>query len=112
LQSTGVLAGIVLASLPGCTRAAELQDQFRKPIIVLGHVTEVNEVGPPKRSSGDRRIKTQLNKIKINVEEVIKGDVRADEIEFYYFVFSQAANDMDLGVPRFCRVLANAGFTS
>jgi hypothetical protein len=117
------LVGVVLASLAGCTRAADLQDQLRKsdyhlpfdkrlrfetnaPIIVLGHVVEVNDVGQPRRSPGDARIKTQLTRIKIDVEEVIKGDVRANLIEFSYFVFSPQASEVDLGVPRY---LPNVG---
>lgn len=117
-QVVGVLAGIAVAGSVGCRHAADLQDQFRKsdyhlpfderlrleesaPIIVIGHVAEVNDVGQPRRSPGDPRIKTQLTRIKIDVEEVIKGDVRSNPMEFYYFTFSPAASELDLGVPRY-----------
>jgi len=115
---TGVLAGFALAGLVACTQAADPRDQFRRsdchlpfderlrfeaaaPIIVLGRVLEVNDVGQPRPSSGDRRIRTQLTRIRIDVEEVIKGDVKANPLEFYYFTFSPAASEIDLGVPRY-----------
>jgi hypothetical protein len=113
-----VLIGIALAGLVGCTHAANLRDQFRvsdchlpfdqrlrfekgAPIIVLGRVLEVNEIGQPQQSSADPRIKTQLTRIKIDVEVVIKGEVRSSSIEFYYFMFSAAASEVDLGAPRY-----------
>ena len=118
MQLSGALAGLVLAGLVACTQAADLRDQFRRsdcrlpfdkrlrfevaaPIIVLGHVLGVNEIGQPQRSSGDRRIKTQLTQIKIDVDEVIKGDIKVNPLEFYYFTYSPAASEIDLGVPRY-----------
>ena len=92
-QIVVVVAGITLAGLIGCTRAAELRDQFQMsdyrlpfnerlrveaaaPVIVLGRVLDVKEIGQPQRSNGDPRIKTQLTRINIDVEEVIKGALR------------------------------------
>lgn len=115
---TCVSAGIVLAGLIGCIAATNLRDQFRRtdirmpfdqrlrfelgaPIIVLGHVLEVNEIGAPQRSRADARIRTQLTQIKIDVEAVIKGDIHSNPMEFYYFRFSNAASEIDLGVPRY-----------
>jgi hypothetical protein len=117
MQFTAELVGIVFAALVGCTRSADLRDQYQKsdrqlpfdrrlrfeaaaPIIVLGHVLAVNEIGHPQRSRGDRRIKVRLTRIKIDIEEVIKGDVRSNLMEFYYFTYS-TESDVDLGVPRY-----------
>lgn len=117
MQLAGILAVIALSSLVGCTHAADLQDQFgmsdyrlsfderlriekAAPNIVLGKVLAVNEVGKPRRSPGDFRIKTQLTRIKIDVEEVIKGDVRSNRMNFYFFTYS-SQNKVDLGVPRY-----------
>jgi hypothetical protein len=111
------LAGIALSSLVGCTHAANLQDQFKMsdyrlsfnerlrieaaaPIIVLGKVLAVSNVGTSQRSPGDPRIKTQLTQIRIDVEEVIKGKVRSNPMEFYFFAYS-SENEVDLGVPRY-----------
>jgi hypothetical protein len=84
-----VLAGIAAGSV-GCNRAPELQDSFRAsdlrlpfdqrlrieiaaPIIVFGRVLEFTDIGRPHSSPGDPRIKTQLTKLKIHVEEAIKA---------------------------------------
>lgn len=118
MQLAGVLAGFVLVGLTGCANASDLRDQLRSsdrhlpfdqrlrfelgaPIIVLGHVLEVNEIGTPQASGMDPRIKTQLTRIKIDVEEVIKGNLNSNPIEFYYFVYSADASEVDLGVPRY-----------
>ena len=115
-QIVVVVAGITLAGLIGCTRAAELRDQFQMsdyrlpfnerlrveaaaPVIVLGRVLDVKEIGQPQRSNGDPRIKTQLTRINIDVEEVIKGALPDVPVQFFYFTYS-AENDGDLGVPR------------
>jgi hypothetical protein len=112
-----LLAGILAGALVGCTSAAELRDSFRKsdyrlsferrlrlegaaPIIILGRVLEVTEIGQPKRSRGDPRIKTQLTKIKVHAEVVVKGVIRSNPVEFYYFKYSPDS-DLDLGVPRY-----------
>ena len=71
------------------------------PVIVLGRVLEVDEIGQPKPSSGDRRIRTELTKIKIDIQTVVKGSVRSNPIEFYYFTYSSAGSEIDLGAPRY-----------
>jgi len=118
MSGTLILAGMVLFGMVGCAPAAGLRDQLRKsdyhlpfdqklrfekaaPIIVLGRVLDVDEIGKPQPSRADPRIKTQLNRIKIDVEEVIKGGVSPKPMEFYYFTFSPAASEIDLGVPRY-----------
>jgi hypothetical protein len=117
MQMIRLIAGIALGSLVGCTHAADLQDQFKMsdyrlpfnerlrieeaaPIIVLGKVLAVSNVGGSQRSLGDPRIKTQLTQITIDVEETIKGGVRSNPMEFYFFAYS-SENEVDLGVPRY-----------
>ena len=117
MQIIQLLAAIALGSLTGCTHAADLQDQFRMsdyrlsfderlrieeaaPIIVLGNVLAVSNVGGPRKSLGDPRLKTQLTQIRIDVEETIKGSVRSNPMEFYFFAYSRE-NEVDLGVPRY-----------
>ena len=109
---------LAVAGLVACMQAAGLQDQFQvadarkpfdqrlrfeiaAPIIVLGHVLEIDDVGRPLPSTGDRRIGVQLNRIKIDVEDVIKGDVRSSPLQFYYFAYSPGASELDLGAPRY-----------
>ena len=99
MQVKGVLIGILLCGFVGCSRADEIHDQFHTsdytlpfykrlriekaaPIIVLGRVISVTNVGGPKKSPGDSRIKTQLTRIRIDVEETIKGSVGLGPIEF------------------------------
>lgn len=106
--------GLVLTALVGCAGAPELRDSFRTsdfrlprderlrieagaPIIVLGRVLEVDAVGRPHGSPGDSRVRTQLSKLKILVEEAIRGSVASNTLEFYYFTYS-VDNTVDLGV--------------
>ena len=60
---------------------------------------------PAKIERGDPRIKTQLTRLKIDVEQVIKGDA-PNPLEFYYFTYSQE-NDISLGVPRYIPMVGN-----
>ena len=118
MQLTGAGAVLTVAALVACTQAADLRDQFRvsdtqlpfdqrlhfeatAPLIVLGHVLETREIGRPRRSSADRRIKVQLTRIKVDVTEVIKGNVRSSPLEFYYFTYAPGASAIDLGAPRY-----------
>jgi len=117
MQIGKIVAALALCGLTGCGRDPGLQDQFTKsdyrlpfeerlrieeaaPVIVCGSVLAVNEVGAPRRSPGDSRIKTQLTRIGIAVEEVVKGGITASPLEFYFFTYS-FANHSDLGVPRY-----------
>jgi hypothetical protein len=70
------------------------------PIIVLGKVLNVENVGGSARSPGDPRIRTQLTRIKIDVEQIVKGSIRSNAIEFYFFTYA-SDNRVDLGVPRY-----------
>src|SRR5579864_7945646 len=109
--------GLLIGGLTGCIHAAELRDQFTTseytlpfnkrlqiestaPIIVLGTVVHVSEIGAAQRSPGDLRVFTQLTQITINIEAVIKGAMTAEAIEFYFFTYSPR-NEADLGVPRY-----------
>jgi hypothetical protein len=115
---TRALTVVAMAGLLGSSTTAQGQrDFFRKsdyrlpfdqrlrfevgaPIIVLGRVTEVNHIGKPKRSQGDPRILVQLTRLTVDVEEVIKGTVRANTTEIDLFTYS-SENKLDLGVPRY-----------
>jgi hypothetical protein len=112
-----LLTALALSLALGCAGSSKLRDRFRKtdcrlpfeerlrlearaPIIVCGRVLRADAVGQPHTSPGDRRIKTQLTRIEIELEEVIRGNVPDDPLVFYYFTYS-ADNDRDLGVPRY-----------
>jgi hypothetical protein len=109
--------GFLLVSLTGCTRSSEPQDSFEQsqysqsfadklrfessaPNIVLGRVLELEKAGKPRTSPGDSRVKTQLTRIKINVEKEIQGNIGVNPLQFVYFTFS-SENTADLGVPRY-----------
>ena len=77
-----------------------LRTEIDAPIIVVGRVLDVHDLGQPIRSPGDFRIKTQLTRIRIAVENVVKGTVGKRVIEFYYYAYS-TESDVDLGVPRY-----------
>lgn len=112
------MAWAAIWTLGACTQGAGLRDQLRRsdynlpldqrlrlereaPLIVLGRVIGVTEVGRPVPSRSDARVKTQLDRIKINVEEVVKGSMSSSTLEFYYFTYSPSASEIDLGVPRY-----------
>lgn len=76
-----------------------LRIELAAPVIVLGKVLAVTEVGEPKKSPGDPRIKTQLTRIKIDAEQAIRG-VAPGPMEFYFFTYAMQ-NTIDLGVPRY-----------
>lgn len=118
MQLTRAAAVLTVVVLVAFTQADDLRDQFRvsdtqlpfdqrlrfeatAPIIVLGHVLENREIGRPRPSTADRRINVQLTRLKVDVEEVIRGNVRSNPLEFYYFTYSPAASEIDLGAPRY-----------
>lgn len=113
-----IAAAAALLVCSGCAGGSAFRDEFRAsdrdlaldvklrlsikaPLIVLGSVTDVNLIGQPTPSGSDRRIGVQLTRIKIKVEEAIKGDVPGGILELYYFVYAPQASEMDLGVPRY-----------
>jgi hypothetical protein len=112
----------LLAALIGCAQQFDLADQFRRadlhlpfeqrlrfelaaPLIVLGRVVSLTEVGGPRPSAGAAPIKVQLTRIRIEVEDVVKGAVAGNALDFYYFVYSPDASETDLGVPRYLPAL-------
>jgi hypothetical protein len=112
-----IIAAVVLIGLVAFAQTPKLEDafttsEFRLPydqrlrteaaaqLIIFGEVREVNAIGNPRSSPGDSRVRTQLNRLKVSVEEVIKGSVRSNTIEFYYFTYS-TDNTVDLGVRRY-----------
>ena len=101
----------------GCTRAADLEDSLDKsqyselfdhklrvevsaPIILAGRVVKFTNVGKPRPSPGDPPVRTQLTRITIDVETVIKGGISTSTVEFFYFTFA-TENYTDLGMPRY-----------
>jgi hypothetical protein len=120
LTLPGIL-GVCSACVVACGQPTNLQDLFKRsdyrlsmrdrlrleesaPIIVLGRVLDLKQIGQPHASRGDRRILVQLTTIKIDVEEVIKGEIRPDQMEFDIFTYSDR-NRVDLGVPRYIPTL-------
>jgi hypothetical protein len=49
----------------------------------------------------DRRIRTELTRIRVEIEAVIKGDLSSNPTDFYYFTYSPDTSEVDLGVPRY-----------
>jgi hypothetical protein len=106
---------ITLVGLVGCAHRTGIQDYVRgsdyrltydqrlrfeicAPIIVLGQVLGARDIGRAAPSKGDPRVIVQLTRIRIDVEQVVKGVVGASPLEFSYFTFS-ARNRNSLGVP-------------
>ena len=106
---------ISVACLAGCMRVTNMRDNVSTsdyrlsfadrlrleadaPIIVLGRVIAASGIGVDAPSSGDPRVMVRLTKITIGVEQVVKGQLRGQSIEFYYFTFS-SQNRKGLGVP-------------
>ena len=95
---------MALVGFAGCARCASIQDYVHKsdyrlpyadrlslecgaPIIILGRVLEANDIGRPRPSVGDPRVKVQLTRITVDVEQAIKGTVGESPLKFYYFTF-------------------------
>jgi hypothetical protein len=55
------------------------------PIVVVGTIISEREVGPAKPSAWSSRMRVRLQQLKINVENVLRGDVQLGEQEFYAF---------------------------
>src|SRR5215470_8592979 len=100
-----IIQGLAVMGFLACGPAAELRDgvqpsdyhlsfqerlrlEISAPVIVVGRVIDVQAVGQPGTSQGDPRIKTQLSRIRILVEAVVKGSLQENEIGFYYFLYS------------------------
>lgn len=121
MQLAHAPVGIVLLSLIGCESASNVPDlfepsEYRKPfrvrlqseanapMIVLGRVGRARPIGAPKHSLRDPRVVVQLTKITLRVEQVLKGTVGTDQLDFYYYTFSRE-NGRDLGIPRYLPVI-------
>lgn len=74
-----------------------LSRDMQAPLIVLGEVVDVREVGEPRKSPGDPRILTQETVISIRVENVIRGRIDRDHIDVVFFAYSRK-NQKDLRV--------------
>jgi hypothetical protein len=112
-----IYLGLTIGLIVGCKGSPSFSDRFTMaeyrltfserlrfeitaPVIVLGRVTKVNEIGKPRHSPGDSRILTQLTEIELTVEDTMHGDIRDGRLAFYYFTYS-SQNTTDLGVPRY-----------
>ncbi len=58
------------------------------PVVVVGLVERADEVGRPRRSRGAPRLGVQLTKVRIRVEQVLRGAVARGALTFYYYAFS------------------------
>jgi hypothetical protein len=104
-----VAIGQMSLIMVGCTRAPDLQDLFQlsergkpfdvelsAPVVVVGLVERVDEVGPPGRSRGDPRLGVQLTSVRIRVEQVLRGTTEKGALTFYYYAFSPSG---EVGPP-------------
>ena len=73
-----------------------LSKEMRAPLIVLGVIVNVIEVGKPQRSPGDPRIATQKTIISIRVENIVRGRVEEDLLDVVFFAYSRT-NERELG---------------
>jgi hypothetical protein len=107
-----------LTVLFGCASNESLRDQFLRqdfkrsfnerirfeataPLIVVGQVLKVEDVGSPQRAIDDHRVGVQLTRITVNVEETIKGTIKSGPLSFFYFRYSPDTSEIDLGARRY-----------
>lgn len=55
------------------------------PVIVVGRVLESSPIGKPRTSVWDESVKFQMYRTKIAVENMLQGDMRPTEMQFFYF---------------------------
>jgi len=77
-----------------------LRYETNSPLIVLGTVLDLHDVGQPRAWREDSRVRIQATPIKIQIEEVIRRGGAAEQMEFLYVTFS-ARSEVDLGQPRY-----------
>jgi hypothetical protein len=70
---------------------------LRAPIAVVGRVLSVHQIGGVRSSSSTPAIKVELVRVRVAVENVLKGRVTHPEIDFFYFRYS-AYTRIDIGV--------------
>lgn len=58
------------------------------PVIILGRVVSVVDVGGVRRAAADNRLAVQLVQITAAVDLVIKGKVTGSNASFYFFKYS------------------------
>ena len=68
--------------------AERLRFDSSAPLVVLGRVLSVTNVGRPHPSHVDPLIEVQLTRIWIDIEEVIKGNAETGPAAFYYYAVS------------------------
>jgi hypothetical protein len=76
----------------------------KAPIVVVGVVTGVREIGPPQDSPALPETMTQCVKISVRLENVLKGPQNLGlDLSFYYYRFSEYSS-RDLGCLRYIPV--------
>jgi hypothetical protein len=95
---------ICLTSLSGQTfkipPGSSLRFVREAPIVLVGKVAGVRTVGRPRLAEQDTRILIQLTRISLNVENVVRGQLQGNDLEFYAYTYSDQ-NTTDFGPGRF-----------
>ncbi len=71
------------------TSALSYRELIKKsPVIVVGKVAAVKVVGPEVRKTDEHRYPLRLQRVTIQAENVLKGEVRSGEMIFYRYGWS------------------------
>lgn len=118
-----VAIGQISLIIIGCTRAPDLPDLFQMsgrgksfdvelaaPVVVVGFVERSDEVGRPRRSRADPRLGVQLTRVRIQVEQVLRGAVAQGALTFYYYAYSPSGEVGPPGGARLYRTYAGARY--
>jgi hypothetical protein len=117
MQVTPILTLFLLGRLALCAAAVQPEERFKMadltqpfeeklrremaaPVIVLGRILEVDEVGSARPSRTDPQIKLQLTRITLQTDRVVKGTVPGTVTTIYYYCYS-VENERDLGIPSY-----------
>lgn len=84
---------VLAAASTACERAPSLEYKTYAqklnpddvPVIIVGQIIEHVDMGPPYPSRLDPRLTIQLRKVTVQVENVLRGDVRGKVVPVYYF---------------------------
>ncbi len=74
------------------------------PLVIVAKVTEVRGIGPRRRAARLPSVLIDCTEITAEVENVLKGDLSAHTVTFYYYIFSEY-NGRDLGALIYVPVL-------
>lgn len=118
MQLGRVVVSLAFLVCFGCGSTVDLRDEFGKgdwhlpfdrrlhfeagaPLIVLGRVVNVSGIRDPKPSRVDPRVKVRLARIRVEVENLIKGAYSKPYLDFYYYLYSPDQSSIDLGTTRY-----------